>query len=341
MKIARWILSGLLVVLLILATLAGVLLNYLMIFLLASTVAMLVTFIVASAKKQIPWNIFKEQLYGHHLAQRLLRNVTWITCGFCVYIAVIPIQFQSAEFTQLMLMLWGSVIALCVLDWMPRKQIGKTFNITLSVFLVFLGYQLALVYWPSDSRDGVELKSPFKGNWYVLHGGNSALINHHHFAGSQKYAMDILLPADGALPLQQVTDLQQYETHGQALYSPVDGKVVAVENVLEDQQIGKTDVKNLAGNHIVIETQSGQFLLLAHLQQNSVQVAVGDGVKTGQQIANFGNSGNTSQPHLHIQAMTHMDFLDAESKPIPLFFKIGDEPPASFKRNDILPGLSD
>lgn len=91
----------------------------------------------------------------------------------------------------------------------------------------------------------------------------------------------------------------------------------------------------------MIETQAGQFLLLAHLQQNSVQVAVGDGVKTGQQIANFGNSGDTSQPHLHIQAMTHMDFLDAESTPIPLFFKIGDEPSASFKRNDILPGLSD
>ena len=145
---------------------------------------------------------------------------------------------------------------------------------------------------------------------------------------------------DGQLPLQQVTDLKQYATFGQSLFSPVNGIVIAVENSLADQLIGETDAVNLAGNHVVIETPEKKFVLLAHLQNGSVLVEVGDTVETGQRIASFGNSGNTSQPHLHIQAMTKPDFSDAESLPIPISFKIRSESARHFKRNDILHGRS-
>lgn len=42
---------------------------------------------------------------------------------------------------------------------------------------------------------------------------------------------------------------------------------------------------------------------LAHLQKGSVRVETGDPVKMGQSIALVGNSGNTSEPHLHIHAV--------------------------------------
>ena len=44
-------------------------------------------------------------------------------------------------------------------------------------------------------------------------------------------------------------------------------------------------------------------MLLAHLQRGSVQVKAGDNVRTGQPIARVGNSGNLSEPHLHIHAV--------------------------------------
>jgi hypothetical protein len=237
--------------------------------------------------------------------------------------------------------LWGSVVTLVLLDWIPRKQIGKSLNITLSIFLIFLTYQLATIYLPSQSTNSMELVPPFKGDWYVFHGGNSVLINHHYFAGVERYALDFLLPEDGKLPLEQITDLQEYETFGKALYSPVDGVIVAVENSLPDQKIGETDRENIVGNHIVIKTETDIFILMAHLQNNSVLVAEGERVNIGQEIAKIGNSGNTSQPHLHIHAMTNVDVFDPNNRPVPVSFKINDQEARFLKRNDILPGLSD
>ncbi len=207
-------------------------------------------------------------------------------------------------------------------------------------YTLSFGLGLAMVYLPIQLSSSIELTPPFKGDWYVFHGGNSALLNHHHFAGSQKYSMDILAPEDGKLPLEQITDLLQYKTFGKSLYSPVDGVIVAVKNSLPDQRIGETDRKNLAGNHIVIKTDTDIFLLMAHLQNNSVLVAEGDRVKAGQEIAKIGNSGNTSQPHLHIQAMTDIDFKNPKSRPLPISFKLGEQKPIFYKRNDIFSGLS-
>jgi murein DD-endopeptidase MepM/ murein hydrolase activator NlpD len=51
----------------------------------------------------------------------------------------------------------------------------------------------------------------------------------------------------------------------------------------------------------------GHYLAMHHLRQNSLQVRVGDHVTAGQQIALVGNSGNTTEPHIHIQAQTVPD----------------------------------
>lgn len=302
---------------------------------------MIVTFTISVVKKQVYWGFSDKDLIPRTYAlQGFLRNSTWIIVGVCIYMAVVPIQFSSSYFIGLTIVIWGAVVTLCLLDWIPRKQKGKSLNVTLSLFLIFLTYQLALVYLPAQSTRSINLIPPFKGDWYVFHGGGSALLNHHHFAGSQKYAMDIIVPEDGKLPLEQITDLQKYKTFGKSLYSPVDGVIVAVINSLPDQMIGETDQENLAGNHIVIKTETDIFILMAHLQNKSVLVAEGDSVKTGQEIAKIGNSGNTSQPHLHIQAMTGIDFMNTESRAVPISFNTGDNKPVYYKRNDTLSGQS-
>jgi murein DD-endopeptidase MepM/ murein hydrolase activator NlpD len=68
--------------------------------------------------------------------------------------------------------------------------------------------------------------------------------------------------------------------------------------------IGSTDSRYQSGNNVVIDIGGGRYLLMGHLSPGSIQVKVGDHVKLGQQIAKVGNSGNTTEPHLHIQAQT-------------------------------------
>jgi murein DD-endopeptidase MepM/ murein hydrolase activator NlpD len=72
---------------------------------------------------------------------------------------------------------------------------------------------------------------------------------------------------------------------------------------LPDLLPGDMDRKHIAGNHIVIQFDGSEtYIGLAHLMQGSVKVKPGERVSTGQPIARVGNSGNTSEPHLHIHA---------------------------------------
>lgn len=59
----------------------------------------------------------------------------------------------------------------------------------------------------------------------------------------------------------------------------------------------------MVGNHVVIDHGEGVFALCAHLRRGSVTVAVGDDVVAGQQLGEVGNSGYSSEPHLHFQLM--------------------------------------
>jgi len=171
----------------------------------------------------------------------------------------------------------------------------------------------------------------------VFQGGRSALINHHYFAGSQKYALDLIDLEDGRLSSNPVADLNQYKSFGRDVFSPVTGVVVAVENSLQDQKIGETDRKNPAGNHVVIRMGNNVYMMMAHLKSNSVSVAVGENVTIGQKVGKIGNSGNTTQPHLHIQMMTQPIFSDSNSESVP-FYIADDKKMRFYSRNDVIPG---
>ena len=67
-----------------------------------------------------------------------------------------------------------------------------------------------------------------------------------------------------------------------------------------------TDLRQLSGNYIIIETNNG-YLVYAHAQIGSIKVAVGDKVSLGQPLANVGHSGNSTAPHLHFHFMDNQD----------------------------------
>lgn len=73
----------------------------------------------------------------------------------------------------------------------------------------------------------------------------------------------------------------------------------------------------IAGNHVVIAAgPTGPFILLAHLRRGSLTVGVGDHVQLGETVGGCGNSGNSTQPHLHIQATDTTRWEDAQGLPI-------------------------
>ena len=57
--------------------------------------------------------------------------------------------------------------------------------------------------------------------------------------------------------------------------------------------------------------------MLAHLQPHSVRVKLGQRVKRGDVLGLAGNSGNTSQPHLHVHLMNGPSMDDADGLPLP------------------------
>ncbi|WP_431280402.1 M23 family metallopeptidase [Leifsonia poae] len=58
------------------------------------------------------------------------------------------------------------------------------------------------------------------------------------------------------------------------------------------------------------------FVALVHLRAGTLRVAAGETVVQGQQLATCGNSGNSTQPHLHIQAMDSADLSVARGVPM-------------------------
>lgn len=79
----------------------------------------------------------------------------------------------------------------------------------------------------------------------------------------------------------------------------------------------------LALNHIVIAISAdGPFVLLAHLQRASVQVQPGELVRVGTPVGRCGNSGNSTEPHLHLQVSDSTDWTSARG--LPFVFHRGD-----------------
>ncbi len=161
----------------------------------------------------------------------------------------------------------------------------------------------------------VELAFPLKGGTYlVVNGGSNISINQHLMTldssiprlqayRGQSYGVDLVkldewgLRANGVLP----PDPAQYNIYGEPVYAPCAGQVIVALNGLPDMQVPQTDRQHMAGNHVLLRCNSTD-VLLGHFKPGSLKVSVGDTVDIGQVVGAVGNSGNTSEPHLHIHA---------------------------------------
>jgi murein DD-endopeptidase MepM/ murein hydrolase activator NlpD len=175
------------------------------------------------------------------------------------------------------------------------------FNLVLIVFISGLNWFTFKGYVTPENV--IDLASPFhNGRQIILHGGASPFTNGHFHVKPQNYALDIVGLNNLGMRASSIdggSDLDNYVIYGEPIYSPCNGTVVIVVDEYDDQTPPKTDHEHLAGNHILIESE-GVEILLAHLKRGSIKVNVGDTVNTNTLIGQVGNTGNTSEPHLHM-----------------------------------------
>lgn len=114
--------------------------------------------------------------------------------------------------------------------------------------------------------------------------------------------------------------VEDFHIYGQELLAVADGTVVGVsERVLPDQPPGKLPddlpIEEADGNHVILDVGNGVYVLYAHMAPNSIAVTLNQRVKKGELLGRVGNSGNSSAPHLHLQAMDRPSSLAANGLP--------------------------
>lgn len=164
---------------------------------------------------------------------------------------------------------------------------------------------IGLLFLPHTSAPPVEkhqtqLSLPFKGKWLVFWGGDTKELNQHHDVPNQKFAFDFL-GADETGKTRKGNDNtnEDYFAFGREIISPADGNVTDVINGVRDNAPGSMNQYSAVGNAVIIQHRENEFSVLAHLKLDSIKVKVGDKVTRGQLIGLCGNSGNSSEPHLH------------------------------------------
>jgi murein DD-endopeptidase MepM/ murein hydrolase activator NlpD len=163
--------------------------------------------------------------------------------------------------------------------------------------LLFLPHKADI---PVVEKHQTQLSLPVKGKWLVAWGGDTKELNQHHDTPNQRFAFDLLGVDDsGKSRRGQSNTNEDYYAFGKEIVAPADGVVTDVINGVRDNVPGSMNSYSALGNAVLIQHRENEVSVLAHLKLDSVKVKVGDKVTRGQIIGLCGNSGNSSEPHLH------------------------------------------
>ncbi len=164
--------------------------------------------------------------------------------------------------------------------------------------------------YPTKTR----LILPFKGAWIVSNGGQDPEKNSHNRLDGPKnqlYAYDFRKPSHG-----DEETLKDFPSFGEEVIAPADGVITQVIDGSIDVSPGERDRSVGVGNAIIIDHQNGEWSLLCHFKYQSIGVKVGDQVKQGEVLGLCGNTGNTSQPHIHFNLQDGPLMHKAEGLPV-------------------------
>ncbi len=167
-----------------------------------------------------------------------------------------------------------------------------------------------------------EYALPFDGQWYVVNGGTDKKTSHSWGVLSQRYAYDfVVVDESGKTCSGSGKELRDYFCYGKEILAPADGEIVSLADGHPESRVygdGRVEcrARDMRGNFITIKHQEKELSTVAHLMPGSITVALGQKVARGQVIARCGNSGNTSEPHVHFQLNDGSSFFSYAGLPI-------------------------
>jgi murein DD-endopeptidase MepM/ murein hydrolase activator NlpD len=134
----------------------------------------------------------------------------------------------------------------------------------------------------------------------VLWGGDTKELNRHHDTQNQRYAFDFLIADErGKTHRGEGKANEDYYAFGQKILAPADGVVTDVITGVRDNEPRSMNPYSILGNTVIIQHREHEVSVLAHFKNGSIAVKPGDKIKKGRLLGLCGNSGNSSEPHLH------------------------------------------
>lgn len=196
----------------------------------------------------------------------------------------------------------------------------------------------------------VALSLPFTRKWKVENSPLRRVPSHGtHLLGST-YAIDFVGVDDAGRTAPAVTWRTAFATEppelffafGRPILAPVSGEVVAAHDGEPDHEARRSQlalipyllgqparlrsgISAIAGNCVLLALPDGGAVVgVMHLRCGSLRVSPGQQVREGEQIGECGNSGNSTQPHVHVQAMDRADPWSARGLPL-VFRSFGEK----------------
>ena len=159
---------------------------------------------------------------------------------------------------------------------------------------------------------------PFFGIWTVSQGYNGA----HTHRGEWQHALDFNITDNNGKQFSgDGNSVVDYYCYNKPVLAPADGYIESVAENVEDNLIGKVNLKENWGNSVVIRHNNYLFTSLSHLKNDSITVKTGDRVRQGDVIGRSGNSGRSPYPHLHFQVQ-NSPFIGSPTLDYPLSYFI-------------------
>ncbi len=188
----------------------------------------------------------------------------------------------------------------------------------------------------------VLLSLPFTGRWLVQNSPARRVPSHGTDLLGERYAIDFVgVDRRGRTAGRRdwrtalaTEPADRFVAFGRPILAPAEGVVLVAHDgepdhgarrsqlalvpyVLGQRGRLRQGVHAIAGNHVILRLPGGgPFVALVHLRAGSLRVRPGDAVRTGQRLAECGNSGNSTQPHLHAQVMDSADLSVARGVPM-------------------------
>ena len=180
------------------------------------------------------------------------------------------------------------------------------------------------------TADAVVIGPPLRGGPWLTANGPAAVSGHRRAlipiggtpAIAQRFAIDYVRVGDDFKTFKgEQLKNESYYAEGVDALAVANGTVVAVKDSIPENVPGITSravpitLETVGGNHVIIDIGGGKYAFYAHLKPGSIRVKTGDPVKRGQVVGLIGNSGNSTEPHLHFHISDGNSPLGSEGVP--------------------------